>query len=229
MSGRDAPPSKRTRRPQLSAEDRALWDHVAGSVRKSRRSKPRVPEVAACSMSSELNETLSQLEQRLKSETSLTEVATAGHVGRPAPIHQPASLSHPARPKAPLLADFDRKAVRRIRSGRIEIEARLDLHGMRQDEAHRALRSFLGGCQGRGLRWVLVITGKGRASGNEDDVRKPIYVNDERGVLRRSVPRWLTEPDLRPLVVSYTTAALHHGGEGALYIQLRVSRGEHHR
>jgi len=43
-------------------------------------------------------------------------------------------------------------------------------------------------------------------------------------VLKRNVPRWLDEPDLRPLVVSYTTAAIHHGGEGALYIHLRKFR-----
>ena len=123
------------------------------------------------------------------------------------------------------LADFDRKAVRRIRSGRIEIEARMDLHGMRQDEAYAALRGFLNSCHARGLRWVLIITGKGRASLDGDrELVTAGHLTAGRGVLRRSVPRWLAEPELRPIIVSYTTAATHHGGEGALYVQLRVRR-----
>ena len=159
------------------------------------------------------------------STTIASQACKQAHLPRPA-------APHSAHHRTPPLTDFDRKTVRRIRSGRIEIEARLDLHGMRQDEAHRALRSFLGGSQGRGLRWVLVITGKGRAAGNgggDNGAGLPIYASAERGILRKSVPRWLTDPDLRPLVVSYTTAALHHGGEGALYIQLRTPRGANHR
>jgi DNA-nicking Smr family endonuclease len=48
--------------------------------------------------------------------------------------------------------------------------------------------------------------------------------NRDRGVLKRNVPRWLDEPDLRVLIVSYTTASLQHGGEGALYVHLRTKR-----
>ncbi len=228
MSARDAPPpSKRLKRPQLSAEDKALWDHVAGTVRKSSRTKPRVPEISANGQSSELDEALMRLEQRLKNESSLAETPISTRDRKPAEPPKRPALPHPTRQKVPPLSDFDRKAVRRIRSGRIEIEARIDLHGMRQDEAHRALRSFVGGCHGRGLRWVLVITGKGRAQqANGEDAS--FYIGEERGVLRRSVPRWLADADLRSMIVSYTTAALHHGGEGALYIQLRVSNSRHH-
>ena len=116
------------------------------------------------------------------------------------------------------MAQFDRSSARKIRSGQKPIEARVDLHGMRQDEAHGELRAFLHRCQARGLRYVLVITGKGKASTSSDDM----YVERERGVLRRNVPRWLEEPDLRRIVVSFATAAIQHGGEGAIYIQLRM-------
>jgi DNA-nicking Smr family endonuclease len=120
----------------------------------------------------------------------------------------------------PALATFDRNSVRKIRAGRAEIEARVDLHGMRQHEAHAALRTFLARCHSRGLRFVLVITGKGKATGVSDslDTRD----ERERGVLKRNVPRWLEEPDVRSIVVSYTTAAIQHGGEGALYVHLRT-------
>lgn len=130
---------------------------------------------------------------------------------------------------APDLARFDTRKARKIRAGRIEIEARLDLHGMRQAQAHGALRAFLLRSQARKLKWVLVITGKGtfardigaletQTSGFAD------WDTPQRGVLRRNVPIWLSEPDMRAVVVSYTTAAVHHGGEGALYIQLRSAK-----
>ena len=227
MSAHDAPPSsKKSKRTQLSAEDKALWDHVAGAARKSSRAKLRVPEISSNGIGNDLDESLSRFEQRLKNESSLGESANGTSISKPKPPPMP-PIAHPTRQKVPPLSDFDRKAVRRIRSGRIEIEARLDLHGMHQDEAHRSLRSFLSGCQGRGLRWGLVITGKGRPAVSRDHM--PHYVNEERGGLRRCVPRWLADTDLRPIIVSYTTAALHHGGEGALYIQLRTSRGDRHR
>lgn len=227
MSAGDPPSSRRRKtHAHLSDEDRALWNHVARSVSAPRRAKSRVPDVPGLDPLSASESAVSLLQQQLKSESSLSEPAAAGKKRKTAqssPLAPP-DLPHPTRQKTPPLADFDRKAVRRIRSGRIEIEARLDLHGMRQDEAHWALRSFLGGCQARGLRWVLVITGKGRAAGDHEPAA-PVHLGEGRGVLRRSVPRWLAEPDLRSLIVSYTTAALHHGGEGALYIQLRARRG----
>ena len=48
----------------------------------------------------------------------------------------------------------------------------------------------------------------------------------QRGVLRRSVPHWLEEPDLRAVVLGYTQAAVRHGGAGALYVQLRERRAD---
>ena len=70
---------------------------------------------------------------------------------------------------------------------------------------------------------VLVITGKGAPSRrrDEDDDYGVRFGEQERGVLKRNVPRWLAEPELRSIVVSYTTAAIQHGGEGALYVHLR--------
>jgi DNA-nicking Smr family endonuclease len=89
---------------------------------------------------------------------------------------------------------------------------------MRQHEAHIALRRFLATAFQRGQRWVLVITGKGGPRRPRDDDG---YSAAEPGVLKRNVPMWLAEPELRAIVVSYKTAAITHGGEGALYIQLR--------
>ena len=125
------------------------------------------------------------------------------------------------RPPAPL-ADFDRRKARQIASGKIEVEARIDLHGLRQRDAHARLRAFLLEAHARGHKTVLVITGKG---GEEPaDGLGALVGERQRGVLRRNVPHWLEEPDLRAIVLSFTQAGLRHGGAGALYVQLRKAR-----
>jgi DNA-nicking Smr family endonuclease len=113
-----------------------------------------------------------------------------------------------------------RQTARQLERGRLPVEARLDLHGMRQREAHAALRRFLKSAQGKGYRHVLVITGKGAAA----DTTRPFYESEERGVLRQAVPHWLTAPDLAPVVLSYSEAPRRLGGEGALYVRLRKAR-----
>jgi DNA-nicking Smr family endonuclease len=113
----------------------------------------------------------------------------------------------------PPLAPLTRKARQRIARGRHEIDGRLDLHGMTQAEAHDALFSFIRARQARGQRLILVITGKGALGGG-----------DGRGVLRRMVPLWLALPEFRSLVIGFEPAAVGHGGEGALYVNLRRPR-----
>ena len=124
-----------------------------------------------------------------------------------------------ARP-APPLADFDRRKARQIASGKIEIDARIDLHGMRQRDARARLRAFLLDAHAAGHKTVLVITGKGGGE-RPADYLGALLGEQQRGVLKRSVPRWLEEPDLRAVVLSYTQAGPRHGGDGALYVQLR--------
>lgn len=127
---------------------------------------------------------------------------------------------HPARKiKPPVLAEFDRRKVRHIARGKTEIDARLDLHGLRQSEARYRLVGFLHSARDRGHRTVLVITGKG-GSAAVDPLAHALG-EPQRGVLRRLVPQWLQEPELRMLVVSFTTASIRHGGDGALYVHLR--------
>ena len=115
-----------------------------------------------------------------------------------------------------------RQAARQLEKGRLAVEARLDLHGMRQREAHAALRRFLKSAQGKGYRHVLIITGKGAAP----DTRRSFYEEDERGVLRQAVPHWLAQPDLAQMIVSYSEAPRRLGGEGALYVRLRKPRSK---
>jgi len=114
----------------------------------------------------------------------------------------------------PPLAPLGRRELSKLSRGRSEIDARLDLHGMTQSRAHRALLGFLHNAHRDGHTFVLVITGKGKVGGGEA----------ERGVLRRQVPQWLSSPELRSLVVGFEEAHIGHGGEGALYVRIRRAR-----
>jgi DNA-nicking Smr family endonuclease len=188
--------------------DHEIWRHTAATIEPLKRAKPRFhPASDAVKVGVPKTKASTEVEK-------LSVKPRAAHAARP-------EILPPKRPtvKTPELALFDRNSVRKLRGGRVDIEARVDLHGMRQDEAHVALRNFLFSCQRRGLRFVLVITGKGRASGRSDSDDGDS--DRERGVLKRNVPRWLDEPDLRAVVVSFTVAAIQHGGEGAIYVHLR--------
>lgn len=87
--------------------------------------------------------------------------------------------------------------------------------------AHDALIGFMRTSHARGLRFVLVITGKGGHRRDPDDAG---FIPEGAGVLRHAVPRWLRETPMRPLVTGVYNAHLRHGGEGALYIQLSKRR-----
>jgi DNA-nicking Smr family endonuclease len=51
-----------------------------------------------------------------------------------------------------------------------------------------------------------------------------LIITGKSGVLRRQVPLWLALPDLRALIVGFESAAITHGGDGALYVRLRRAR-----
>ena len=122
----------------------------------------------------------------------------------------------PAGPRPAPPAELERRQARRIATGKIAIAARLDLHGYHEGQARARLRTFLFAAHARGELTVLVITGKGARSAAEEPLgERP------RGVLRRGVPSWLGEPDLRAIVAGFSEAGARHGGAGALYVRLR--------
>ena len=182
------------RRRALSEEERVLWETIAKQV-KPLRKKPRA----------------------LRASTAPVEETAAGEKAGGSPKHpaaaRPAKIPGPDKAPPPL-APLGRRERSQLSRGRKEIDARLDLHGMTQTRAHRALKSFLQRASSHGLTFVLVITGKGRAVGPES----------ERGVLRRQVPEWLSLPEFRALVVGFEEAHIGHGGEGALYVRVRRGR-----
>jgi len=113
------------------------------------------------------------------------------------------------------LAALERRLKQKLLRGRIDLDASLDLHGMRQNEAHAVLVDFLIHAQRRQHRIVLVITGKG-AKGSEAEFGESVP-----GVLRRALPQWLKNADLRGLVIGFEEAGPAHGGGGAFYVRIR--------
>ena len=120
------------------------------------------------------------------------------------------------KPKSPPpLAPIERRLKQRIARGRVDIDRVIDLHGLTQAQAHGALRGFLWSAQRDDARLVLVVTGKGERTTARLDG------HDHGGVLRRAVPQWLRDADLRTIVLGFEEATRTHGGMGALYVRLR--------
>jgi DNA-nicking Smr family endonuclease len=166
------------KRREPSKEEILLWRAVTGRDRKLRAELP------------------------LDEEIPSMEPATSGTAAKKGPPSTPPKRENSLPPLAPLPV---REAKKRLK-GHAEIEATLDLHGLGRTQAYERLAQFLAACRRRGLRHVLVITGKGRSG---------------EGVLRASLPHWLNEPGLRHHVAAIAAARPEKGGSGALHVLLR--------
>ena len=192
---------KRPRRRRLSADEHTLWHGVTRSVAPLKR-RPR------------------------KLVADAVEAGAAERKGKPVPVKRvhptpsrgtaaPKSALPKLAPPVPPLVPLDRRLKQRLARGAVEIDARIDLHGRTQSEAHGALLRFLQRAQADGAKTVLVITGKG---GGANDFAR------ERGVLRRQVPHWLALPLFSAYVLGFEEADVRHGGSGSLFLRIRSGR-----
>ncbi|MEK1903383.1 MAG: Smr/MutS family protein [Rhizobium sp.] len=182
---------------KLSSDERILWGRVARSTRPM---SGKMDELTA--LDAFLAEAEAAAEQEKAEKQKTAAPLPQQPVAQP-PVKQPSGVHHP----------LERPVKRKIAKGKLALEARIDLHGMVQSEAHSFLLDFLIRAHERGMRHVLVITGKGSSMGSE-------------GALKRAVPLWFSKPEFRFLISSYEPAAQHHGGAGALYIRLSRRAGE---
>lgn len=167
----------------LSEEDRVLWSLVAKTAKPLKKAPARATH-----------------------ETPKPAPAPQAAAAPPPP---PMSLLPAPQPRKEHVAHkFDVQTRDKLSKGRLPIEGRVDLHGMTQDEAYSLLLSFLKRAHDGGVRYVLVITGKGSSSRGD-------------GVLRKSLPSWLKTQPFRHLVSGIDEASRHHGGGGAYYVRLR--------
>lgn len=126
----------------------------------------------------------------------------------PARKHAATPAAKRSAPKTP--TGLDGNTRRKLTRGEIAPTAKLDLHGMTEAAAHRALSAFVLAAHRRGDRLALIVTGKGGAS-----------KDGGRGVLKAMVPRWLEEAPMAKVIAEKRWAHIRHGGEGALYVYLR--------
>ncbi len=181
---------------RLSEEDRVLWHRVASTTRPLHGSASVHAIVAD---GGDRAGTPPSVDVKKAAEQLVRKNAN--------PADQPPS-PRPVLPQHPI----DRAQKRKLAKGRLPIEARIDLHGLYQAQAHDQLLAFLSAASRRGLRHVLVITGKGSSP-------------ESQGVLARMVPQWFRTAPFRAIVSGHESAARHHGGGGALYVRLRRQGG----
>jgi DNA-nicking Smr family endonuclease len=184
-------------RKPVQAPDHALWDEVKRSVKPLGR--------------------------------NLGRKSVAAKLGKPAEIA--ASIASPTvAPKRrtitavpPPLAQMDRRTAQRLNRGQIEPEARLDLHGEGVETARMKLLHFLSHERHHGVRFVLVITGKGSSPYARHTLHgtSHFHTPEREGRLRREVPLWLHEESFRLHAVGFQPAHPRHGGGGAFYVRLR--------
>jgi DNA-nicking Smr family endonuclease len=169
----------------LSLEEQQLWGRVTASIRPLSRS-PLEPQVT------EKSEETGEIAKP---------VATPVHRPKPAPVRSSGKLGNT------LDASWDR----RLRSGAVEPDRVLDLHGLTLDTAWDAIDRGLERAIARDERIVLLITGHHRPG--EPPVR--------RGRIRAAVHDWLAASRHAGSIAAVRGAHRRHGGGGSLYLVLR--------
>ncbi|MEQ8709274.1 MAG: Smr/MutS family protein [Rhodospirillales bacterium] len=167
----------------------ALWRHVMQDVRRRNpepEAKPDIPVVTAA-------------KQKLPIRPKALEPVIRKPNNDPELVHG-------------VMPGVDRRRNQRLRRGQVDIDGKIDLHGLSQSRAYHALMQFLEESYRGDRRCVLVITGKG------------LRQTGEIGILRQQVPKWLND-NARQLIQGFNYAHRRHGGEGALYVIMRRKRG----
>ncbi|UJQ93470.1 Smr/MutS family protein [Mariluticola halotolerans] len=190
--------AKRDRKTKPPLGDWHLWSEVARTVSPLRPGAklPPVPDAAPVR------------DGPVAAAKGKSSVAT--------PMHQHKAITPLGRgvQKASPDRDIEPRIRRRLMRGQLPIDGTIDLHGMRQSEAHTALLRFVAARYARGDRTLLVITGKG--------LKKTGYgAIEQKGVLRHMLPIWLRDPAMAPMIAGWEISAQAHGGEGAYYVRLK--------
>jgi len=204
--------SSRQRAGWPSTQDLELFHRVLADVTPLRLEPEPKPTSQPLPVSTTRQKVQKSAKKAIRTEAKLSLKPTAKAAMTPAVLadHGPG--------RAPGL---DRRSALRLKRGKTEIDGRIDLHGMTQEQARSALTGFVISGHRQDRRCLLVITGKGYHPVRDDtDAWRA-----ESGILRQRVPRWLEEQPLVGCVLAYSPAQPEHGGSGALYILLKRRRG----
>jgi DNA-nicking Smr family endonuclease len=176
----------------LSADEKALWERVAATIRPLSREPINSP---------------SEVEEG----SNTTAVKIQPGASRPGP--RPAPTQPPKR-EGLSTQTLDSSWDRRLRSGDVQPDRVIDLHGMTLDRAWSAIAAGLDRALAGGDRVILLITGHARPGGT------PV----QRGKIRAAVHDWLEASRHASRIAAVRGAHGRHGGGGSLYIILRRDR-----
>jgi DNA-nicking Smr family endonuclease len=142
---------------------------------------------------------------------------------------EPIIVRKQLRDQPPAISSFDRRTTQKLGRGQAEPEARLDLHGENLETARMQLLNFVSMQRQRGVRLVLVITGKGASPYARHTLHghSHFHTPEREGKLRREVPLMFHEAIFRAHIVGFQPAHPKHGGGGAFYVKLRKRDGVH--
>ncbi|MBO6766996.1 MAG: Smr/MutS family protein [Erythrobacter sp.] len=182
----------------LSAEESEAWDRLAATVVPLHPLKPVQPRPA--------HEAQAPAAPEPAGKVRLPKAPKPARIAPPAPAPQPR-----------LDQGLDSHWDRRLKSGTLQPELTLDLHGHNLDAAYDRLMSGVAQARGMGARTILLITGKPR----------PVEAADRgsrRGAIRAKVLDWLAASNHHSAIAAVRRAHQRHGGDGALYIVLKRER-----
>ncbi len=176
----------------LDPEEAQLWARVAATIRPLSRDAPA---------------------PRIAEPPRLAESAPAPPVAAAKPPPKRVARVVPARPKPIPIGDktLDGSWDRKLKSGSVQPDRILDLHGMDLDTAWIAIDRSLDSAIARGDRIVLLITGHHRPG------EPPV----QRGRIRAAVHDWLAASRHCANIAAVRGAHPRHGGGGSLYLILR--------
>lgn len=203
--------SPRRRKPQLSHEDRALWREMTASVTPL-EAKPSFSDKLGALPTAPEGPTAPVIEE---AANAAGPEKSSPRISRPKaqlpPLRYPQAPAPPSYLKHGEAQGIDKRKLKRMQRGQLDLQARLDLHGFTQSQAQAAVIEFLERCQVQGKRNVIIVTGKGLAK-------------EGGGILRSRLPDWLNMSPNRERVLSYDYSQPKDGGTGALYVVLRKAR-----
>lgn len=196
------PPPKKVEKTTTAEDELTFHRMMSGVVPLGETGASRVPKTAEVKKAPKID-----FQAKAKSEAEEVRAHLADLTGDPVRFE----VTDDGRFVEGRRNDVPPSVLRTLRRGLLPIDARLDLHGLRAEEAREKVLGFLRDTRQRGERCVLVIHGKGAHSAGGT------------GILRGEMAAWLSQGRARDHVAAFATAREEDGGEGAVYVALRRS------
>ena len=116
-----------------------------------------------------------------------------------------------------LMQNENKQTNKKLKKGRIQIDKKIDLHGLTIEEARAAFINSIEICFNQNKRCILYITGKGLKNLNPENHIQKLYY----GKIRQNFKYWIKDEKVFNKILNVTSADQKHGGEGAFFVYLR--------